>query len=190
MRCLIAKRLASREIHLRLSIAWPTTRVAPLWKQVRDTSTSTNRQQSRAITKVLLNGFKNSRGIQVIPGETYQLKNGDFLRVHSVIQLGWNANIARYKAVGWRFCSVTELLGLPKADPNKVYWVSHLAETDKRGDTEKILQEFDLSEIICQRNLVLTNNLRSESQRRGGSIIVIRASGQILSAGGSMNLQL
>ena len=108
-------------------------------------------------------GFRAHNGIFVKPSDTIEIEDGTFIRVKEVLH---DALDDRHWIVGWRFVRNTKTFGLPKQDPNEVYWVIHLARNDPRPAADQALVKVDDSQVLRKTTMSMVNETYPSHQKR------------------------
>ncbi|KAL8806211.1 MAG: hypothetical protein Q9182_001486 [Xanthomendoza sp. 2 TL-2023] len=103
-------------------------------------------------------GLPTRNGILVNPGDTVELKDGTFLRVKKVL--------SNDLFQGWKFVRNRETYGLPKHDPNELYWAVHLTSKGPQLGADQTLVEVEGSQFLRKRRMTMVNTVPTGDQKR------------------------
>ena len=136
-----------------------------LHEKLRSHTTIQQRHRYDLAKHVRHGGFEFRNGVFIKPGDTVELKEGNFLRVKEVLH---NEFHDIYWIVGWRFVWTKDTLGLSENVPNEVYQVVHLTKYNPQLATEQALVTVDDSQIVRKRRMNIVNAIYSDHQRGSG----------------------
>ena len=108
-------------------------------------------------------GFRAHNGVFIKPSDTVEIEDGTFIRVKEVLHDAFND---RHWIIGWRFVRNVKTFGLPKQDPNEVYWVVYLARNDPRPAADQALVKVDDSQILRKTSMSMVNETYPSHQKR------------------------
>ncbi|MCJ1460027.1 hypothetical protein MMC28_010406 [Mycoblastus sanguinarius] len=103
------------------------------------------------------------------PGDTVELDDGDFFRVLEIIQHGSDLTNIYQSIRGWRFRRTSNILGLPAAPFNEVFWVCHLTKNDGKTPEAQSIQEVDAVGILGKRLLRMVSSVAQARDNAGAS---------------------
>lgn len=101
-------------------------------------------------------GFETVDGTHINPGDTIELKNGDFMRLTKYEKHTKGSAYRKRVVGGWLFRRVSRTIGLSREQPNEVHQVDYLGGLSTRlSSRDRGVQEISSSKVLRKRKLRL-----------------------------------